>query len=115
MKIQKLFAIGVLLLGSGAALSAQNTLPNPHDDACWQSLSALRGCELEQYDRAMDQAERCSSYPEYQCMPATEESASEATTAKGTSMTDKSKTRGGEKAATAPDISSQTARSLSGN
>ena len=74
MKIQKLFAIGILLLVSVAALSAQNTLPNPNDDACWSSLGALRACQLQAYNAAMDQAQRCSSYPEYQCLPAEEPS-----------------------------------------
>ena len=69
MKLQKLIPVGILLLLSVATLSAQNTLPNPHDDACWSSLSALRACQLQAYDKAMDQAQRCTSYPEYQCLP----------------------------------------------
>jgi hypothetical protein len=70
MKLQKFIPVGILLLLSVASLSAQNTLPNPHDDACWSSLSALRACQLQAYDKAMDQAQRCTSYPEYQCFPA---------------------------------------------
>ena len=70
MKLQKLIPVGILLLLSVATLSAQNSLPNPHDDACWSSLSALRACQLQAYDQAMDQAQRCTSYPEYQCLPA---------------------------------------------
>jgi hypothetical protein len=70
MKLQKLIPVGILLLLSVTALSAQSSLPNPHDDACWSSLSALRACELKAYDQAMDQAQRCTSYPEYQCLPA---------------------------------------------
>jgi hypothetical protein len=70
MKLQKLIPIGILLLVSVATLSAQNTLPNPHDDACWSSLSALRACDLQAYDQVMEQATRCTSYPEYQCLPA---------------------------------------------
>ncbi len=70
MNLQKLIAIGILVLLSAAALSAQNALPNPNDDACWSSLAALRACELQAYNRAMDQAQRCTSYPEYQCLPA---------------------------------------------
>ncbi len=73
MKLQKLIAVGILLLLSAAALSAQNTLADPNDDACWSSLAALRACELQAYDRAMDQAQRCTSYPEYQCLPAAEQ------------------------------------------
>jgi len=72
MKTQKLIAIGILLLASAAALSAQNTLPNPNDDACWSSLDALRACQVQAYNAAMDQAQRCTSYPEYQCLPAEE-------------------------------------------
>ena len=73
MKLQKLIPIGILLLVSVATVSAQNSLPNPHDDACWSSLSALRACQLQAYDQALDQAQRCSSYPEYQCLPAAEQ------------------------------------------
>jgi hypothetical protein len=70
MKLQRLIPVALLLLLSVASLSAQNTLPNPNDDACWSSLSALRACQLQAYDKAMDQAQRCTSYPEYQCFPA---------------------------------------------
>jgi len=73
MKTQKLIAVGILLLASVAALSAQNTLPNPHDDACWSSLDTLRTCQLQAYNAALDQAQRCTSYPEYQCLPAEEQ------------------------------------------
>jgi hypothetical protein len=63
--------LGMLLLSSATALSAQNTLPNPHDDSCWSSLSALRGCQLQAYDQAQEQAQQhaqnCTSYPEFQC------------------------------------------------
>jgi len=44
MKLQKLFVIGILLVISVAAATAQNTLPNPNDDACWSNLDALRAC-----------------------------------------------------------------------
>jgi hypothetical protein len=70
MKLQKLIPVGILLLLSVATLSAQNALPNPHDDACWSSLGTLRACQIQAYDAAMDQAQRCTSYPEYQCLPA---------------------------------------------
>lgn len=70
MKLQKLIPVGLLLLLSVATLSAQSALPNPHDDACWSSLSALRACQTQAYDQAIDQAQRCTSYPEYQCLPA---------------------------------------------
>jgi len=67
MKIQKLIPIGILLLVSVATLSAQNSLPNPNDDNCWSSLTALRACQLQAYDQAQEYAQRCTSYPEYQC------------------------------------------------
>jgi len=67
MKTLKLFTIGALLLVSVATLSAQTSLPNPHDDGCWSSLTALRACQLQAYDQAVDYAQRCTSYPEYQC------------------------------------------------
>jgi hypothetical protein len=69
MKLRKFIPIGILLLLSVATLSAQTALPNPHDDACWSSLSALRACQLQAYDQAADYAQRCTSYPEYQCLP----------------------------------------------
>jgi hypothetical protein len=72
MKLQRLTLIGILLLVSAAGLSAQNTLPNPNDVACWSSIDALRACQLQAYNAAMDQAQRCTSYPEYQCLPADE-------------------------------------------
>jgi hypothetical protein len=67
MKNLKLISIGVLLLVSVATLSAQTSLPNPHDDACRSSLAALRACQLQAYDQAVAYAQRCNSYPEYQC------------------------------------------------
>lgn len=67
MKTLKLVSISVLLLVSVATLSAQTSLPNPHDDACWSSLAALRACQLQTYEQAVAYAQRCSSYPEYQC------------------------------------------------
>jgi len=79
---------------SAAALPAQNTLPDPHDGACWQSLSTLRACELHQYDRAVDQAERCTSYPECQCRPSAEQSDSGVPIAR-----EKSKTSSGKSTA----------------
>jgi hypothetical protein len=67
MKTLKLISIGALLLVSVATLSAQTNLPNPHDDACWSNLAALRACQIQAYDQAVNYAQRCSSYPEYQC------------------------------------------------
>lgn len=70
MKTRNLAAIGILLLGSASAISAQGSLPIEQNDACWQSLAALRACELAQEKRALEYVKRCTSYPEYQCMPA---------------------------------------------
>lgn len=69
MKLQKFVLIGVLLLVSAATLAAQNSLPDAHNDACWSSLAALRGCQLQAEAKADDYARRCTSYPEYQCLP----------------------------------------------
>jgi hypothetical protein len=67
----EMILLGTVLLGFATALSAQNTLPNPHDDSCWSSLSALHACQLQAYDQAQEQAQEhaqnCSSYPEFQC------------------------------------------------
>ena len=67
MNIQKLLLIGTLTLISVASLSAQTALPNPHDDSCWSSLSALRACQIQAYDQEQAYAQNCTSYPEYQC------------------------------------------------
>ncbi len=109
MKVQKLVPIGILLVLSVATLSAQNTLPDPHNDACWQSLSALRACELEQYNLALDQAQRCTSYPEYQCMPAPEQSNSKAKNAKRTAKTNNADTSAAEKPGLVPASNAQSA------
>jgi hypothetical protein len=109
MKLRTLIAIGTLLLLSAAALAAQNSLPNPNDSSCWESLSALRACQMEQYNRAMDQAERCTSYPEYQCLPAPEPSASSEEMAKGTSKLNHGKPSAAAKQAPAPYSSGESA------
>ena len=67
MKLQNLVLIGLLLLGSVATVAAQNSLPNPNDDSCWSSVAALRACQLKVYNEEQDYAQRCTSYPEYQC------------------------------------------------
>ncbi len=67
MKIQNFLLIGLLLLVSVATVSAQNSLPNPNDDNCWSSVSALRACQIQAYDQAQQYAQHCTSYPEYQC------------------------------------------------
>lgn len=67
MKLQNMALIGLLLLAPLATLSAQNSLPNPHDDSCWSSLSALRACQTQAYDQTQAYAQNCTSYPEYQC------------------------------------------------
>ena len=67
MKPQKLLMIGFLVLIFVAGVSAQNTLPKPNDNSCWSSLEALRTCQLQAYNAETDYAQRCTSYPEYQC------------------------------------------------
>jgi len=69
MKLFTILLTATLLLLAASAVSAQNSLPDPNDVACWQSLDALHDCAQTQQDRAMAQAERCTSYPEYQCEP----------------------------------------------
>jgi hypothetical protein len=72
MKARLLVLAGILFTLSTPFLSAQNALPDPHNDACWQSLSSLRACQLAEYNREAAYAQRCTSYPEYQCLPADE-------------------------------------------
>jgi len=69
MKLLTILLTATLLLLTASAVSAQNSLPDTNDAACWQSLDALHDCAQAQQDRAMAQAERCTSYPEYQCEP----------------------------------------------
>ena len=95
MKLQSKFRAltftGILFVLSVAPLSAQNRLPDPKDSSCWESLTALRACSLERYNRELNYEQRCTSYPEYQCAPAPEQSALSADMAKSEakSKTDK--------------------------
>jgi len=73
VKLLRLLSIAALLLLAVSTVSAQNNLPDPNDSACWQSLEALHNCAQMQNNRAMAQAERCTSYPEYQCEPESEQ------------------------------------------
>jgi hypothetical protein len=74
MKLIRILSIAAfLLLPASSSLFAQNNLPDPNDSACWQSLEALHNCAQVQNDRAMAQAQRCTSYPEYQCEPEAEQ------------------------------------------
>jgi len=66
-KLMKLIPLGLLLLISAGSASAQNALPDPHNESCWSSFAALRACQLQAYDQAQDYSQRCTSYPEYQC------------------------------------------------
>jgi len=90
-KLPVLISIAIMFLMSVDPLSAQNNLPNPQDSSCWESLSALRACAIEQHNRELDYAERCTSYPEYQCAPAPDENASQVEMAKRNSKTNASK------------------------
>lgn len=70
MKTLKLASVGMMfLLLSVASLAAQNTLPDPHNASCWSSVAALQACQLQAYQQEQDYAQRCTSYPEYQCIP----------------------------------------------
>jgi hypothetical protein len=91
-KIRVLTFVGILSVLSVAPLSAQNSLPNPKNASCWESMTALRACSLEQYNRELDYEQRCTSYPEYQCSPASEQSVSPANTAKSIRKSKKDKT-----------------------
>jgi hypothetical protein len=102
-KIRRLMPLGLLLALAAAPVSAQNSLPSPHDESCWESVSTLHACVLEQYQREMEQAERCTSYPEYQCTPTPEPNASEMEWAKKTPKPSRGKTYAREKAAPRSD------------
>ena len=67
--LMKVLPIATLILISGLSLAAQNTLPDPHNDSCWSSIGALQNCQIQAYDQAQDYSQRCTSYPEYQCIP----------------------------------------------
>ncbi len=70
MKTLKLASVGMMfLLLSVASMAAQNTLPDPHNASCWSSVAALQACQLQAYQQEQDYAQRCTSYPEYQCIP----------------------------------------------
>ena len=68
MKIVKLLALMALVVLTASLASAQIAV-NPNDDGCWQDLSALRACQAAQVRLAEEQAQRCTSFPEYQCAP----------------------------------------------
>ena len=103
MKLQDFVLIALLLLLSVATLPAQNSLPNPNNDACWSSLSALRACQLQAYNEAQDYAQRCTSYPEYQCFdyyqPQQKTAANKAAKSDRNSTTASSRARRGESTA----------------
>ena len=68
MKIAKLLALMALVVLTASLASAQ-IIVNPNDDACWQDISSLRACQAAQVRLAEEQAQRCTSFPEYQCAP----------------------------------------------
>ena len=72
MRFLKFFPLTILSLLTAMPVFAQNNLPDANDTVCWQSMTALHNCVQEQQDKAMSQAERCTSYPEYQCEPESE-------------------------------------------
>ena len=67
MKLQNLVLTGALVLACSATLAAKSSLPNAHDDSCWASLSALRACQIQAQHQAQEDAQSCTSYPEYEC------------------------------------------------
>lgn len=67
MKAQRILLLGILITLAASVMQAQNSLPDPHNDSCWSSLSALRACQLQADQQAQDYQYRCTSYPEYQC------------------------------------------------
>ena len=70
MNVRKLIPIAILFLLSVVSLSAQNVVAaSSSDDSCWTSLNALHACQQKADELAMQQAERCTSYPEFQCNP----------------------------------------------
>jgi hypothetical protein len=78
VKLLKILSLAALLLLAASSLFAQTNLPDPNDSACWQSLVALHDCVQAQNDRALSQAERCTSYPVYQCEPEAQPNTQEA-------------------------------------
>ncbi len=68
MKIAKLLSLLALILITASLVSAQGAV-DVNDDSCWQSLSSLRACQIAQQQLVTAQAERCTSFPEYQCTP----------------------------------------------
>jgi hypothetical protein len=101
MTFQKAILTGLLLLVSVASLAAQNSLPNPHDDSCWSSLSALRACQVQAYDQAQAHAQDCTSYPEYQCNDYYQP---QAKTSKAAAKTDSSRLQTAPTAASIPPV-----------
>ena len=76
MKLQKLIPVGILLLLSVATLSAQNSPAKPARRCLLvEPFTPCGRVRLQAYDQALDQAQRCTSYPEYQCAPAAEQPA----------------------------------------
>jgi len=108
-KVPMLISIAIMFVISVAPLSAQNSLPNPQDSYCWESLSALRACAIEQQNRELDYAERCTSYPEYQCAPAPDQSASQVEMAKKNSKTNASKKDADVRPLSSSDLEAATA------
>ena len=116
MKVQSKFRAltftGILFVLSVAPLWAQNRLPDPKDSSCWESLTALRACSLEQYNRELDYEQRCTSYPEYQCAPAPRHSALSADIAKSEAKSKTDKKAVAEAQPSSSESVSATATSL---
>ena len=104
--IKALVFLGILFVLTVAPLSAQNSVPNPNESSCWESVSALRACAEQQYKRELDYEQRCTSYPEYQCAPVPEQNVS---TAKKAKKAAKPKSEQTSVAVTQPSESDSTA------
>ena len=116
MKLQSKFRAltftGILFVLSVGPLSAQNSLPDPKDSSCWESLTALRACSLEQYNRQVDYEQRCTSYPEYQCAPAPQPTARSVHMAKNEAKSKTDKTAAAEAQASSSESMAATATLL---
>lgn len=69
MRIPQTIVLMMVIFAALATANAQNVLPDEQNQACWQDLNSLRQCVATQQQKLADQAERCTSYPEYQCAP----------------------------------------------
>ena len=108
MKAKTLVLISFLFVLSAIGLQAQNALPDAHNDACWQSLDSLRACQLQQEKIAADYAQRCTSYPEYQCAPPDQEHGAQQELAKASSKAKKAAVNANQKSSPVQSADTQS-------